>query len=55
MMLGAVNMGSLQLYIDSRKADEVMARTINYGLQVVRRILNLAASEWMDENGLTVL
>jgi integrase len=25
----------------------------NYGLQVVRHILNLAASEWMDENGLT--
>ena len=30
-------------------------RTINFGLQIVRHILNLAASEWMDENGLTWL
>lgn len=30
-------------------------RTINIGLQIVRRILNLAASEWMDEYGLTWL
>ena len=29
--------------------------TINHGLQVVRRILNLAAGEWMDEQGLTWL
>ena len=28
-------------------------RTINHGLKVVRRICNLAASEWMDEYGLT--
>ena len=31
------------------------ARTINYGLQLVRHILNLAASEWLDEYGLTWL
>ena len=30
-------------------------RTINYGLQVVRRILNLAAEEWKDEDGLSWL
>ncbi len=30
-------------------------RTINYGLQVTRRILNLAAGEWLDEHGLTWL
>ncbi len=29
--------------------------TINHGLQVVRRILNLAAGEWVDEHGLTWL
>src|SRR6188474_2245434 len=29
--------------------------TINHGLQVVRRILNLASGEWMDERGLTWL
>lgn len=29
--------------------------TINHGLKIVRRILNLAASDWVDENGLTWL
>ena len=29
--------------------------TINHGLKIVRRILNLAASEWVDEQGLTWL
>ena len=29
--------------------------TINQGLKVVRRILNLASSEWLDEHGLTWL
>jgi hypothetical protein len=28
---------------------------INHGLKVVRRILNLAQSEWLNENGLTWL
>jgi integrase len=30
-------------------------RTINHDLKVIRRILNLAASEWLDEFGLTWL
>lgn len=51
----AVHMGSLQPYIEARKQDGVKKRTINYGLQVVRHILNLAASEWLDEYGLTWL
>lgn len=29
--------------------------TINHGLQIVRRILNLAAGEWVDDQGLTWL
>ena len=29
--------------------------TINHGLKVVRRVLNLAASEWTDEYGMTWL
>lgn len=29
--------------------------TINHGLKIVRRILNLAATEWFDEHGLTWL
>ena len=28
---------------------------INHGLKVVRRMLNLASSEWIDEHGLTWL
>ena len=31
------------------------AGTINHGLKIVRRVLNLAAQEWMDEYGLTWL
>jgi len=53
LTLEAVHMGSLQSYIQARKQDKVKARTINYGLQVVRQILNLAAGEWLDEHGLT--
>ena len=55
LTLESVHMGSLQPYIAARRKEGVKNRTINYGLQVVRRILNLAASEWMDEYGLTWL
>ncbi len=47
--LKGVHMGTLQAYIDDRRQAGWKKRTINYGLQVTRRILNLAASEWMDE------
>jgi integrase len=53
--LDAIHMGSLQPYIEARRKDGRKTRTINHGLQVVRRILNLAASEWVDEYGLTWL
>ena len=53
--LEAVHMGSLQPYIRDRQAAGWKKRTVNYGLQVVRRILNLASGEWMYENGLTWL
>ena len=49
----AIHQGNLETYIQTRKAAGVKNRTINYGLQVVRRILNLAAQEWLDENGLS--
>ncbi len=55
MPLESIHMGSLQGFIDGRRKDAVSTRTINHGLQLVRRILNLAASEWMDEYGLTWL
>ena len=51
----AIHIGSLQSFIEGRRKDEVSMRTINHGLKIVRRILNLAASEWMDEFGLTWL
>lgn len=53
--LHSVHMGSLQSFIDWRKTQGRKNRTINYALQVVRHILNLAAGEWMDENGMTWL
>ena len=55
MPLESIHMGSLQGFIDGRRKDGVSTRTINHGLQVVRRILSLATSEWMDEYGLTWL
>jgi integrase len=50
-----IHMGTLQPWIAKRKKEEVAAGTINHGLRVVRRILNLAAQEWIDEFGLTWL
>lgn len=55
MPLESVHMGSLQHYIDQRQKEGVKAKTINLSLQVVRHLLNLAASVWMDEHGLTWL
>jgi hypothetical protein len=46
-----LHMGTLQTWIEQRRRLGVAVGTINHGLQVVRRILNLAASEWMDERG----
>jgi integrase len=63
--LEAVHMGTLQQFIKQRKHQarrkdepktrDVSKRTINCALQTVRHILNLAASEWMDEHGMTWL
>ena len=48
-------MGVLQPWILHRRQNGKAAGTINHGLQIVRRIFNLAADEWMDEHGLTWL
>lgn len=63
--LEAVHMGTLQQFINERKhqgirkeehkVKAVRKRTINSALQTVRHILNLAASEWLDERGQTWL
>jgi integrase len=50
-----IHMGALQLFIEARKKDSRKTQTINHCLQIVRRILNLATSEWIDEKGLTWL
>jgi integrase len=50
-----IHMGTMQTFITDRRKAGIKTRTINHGLQVVRRILNLAANEWMDEIGLTWL
>jgi len=55
LALEAVHMGSLKPFIEARKAQGRKNRTINYGLQTVRHILNLAAGEWIDEYGKTWL
>jgi integrase len=53
--LEKIHMGSLQPWIEHRQKNSISAGTINQGLQVVRRIVSLAAGEWVDEQGLTWL
>ncbi|MGE0482511.1 MAG: tyrosine-type recombinase/integrase [Gammaproteobacteria bacterium] len=53
--LDRIHMGTLQPWIDARRREGRRPATINQGLAVVRRIVNLAATEWVDEHGLTWL
>ncbi len=53
--LDKIHMGSLQPWIEHRRNEGISAGTINHGLQIIRRIVNLAAGEWVDEQGLTWL
>ena len=55
LLLESVHIGTLQSFIEALRKDQVSPRTINHGLQLTRRILKLAATEWMDEYGLTWL
>ncbi len=55
MQLDRIQMGSLQPWIASRRAAGLTAGTINHGLQIVRHVLNLAAGDWVDDQGLTWL
>lgn len=50
-----VHMGTLRPFIDHRQKGGIKTKSINLALGVVRHILNIAASEWIDENGLTWL
>lgn len=51
--LNCVHMGTLQNFINYRRKQGIKTKTINHDLEVVRRILNLATTEWIDENGMT--
>ena len=53
--LHQVHDGTLSGYIADCKAKGLKSKTINNGIEVVRRILNLAARKWRDVNGLTWL
>jgi integrase len=55
LSLRQVHMGSLQPFIAKRRCEGVKSRSINNALALIRHILNLAASEWRDEQGLTWL
>jgi integrase len=55
LALEKVHLGSLQPFIEARRAKGIKSKSINLALSVVRRILNLAARLWRDENGLTWL
>src|SRR3984885_14614873 len=54
-LLRQVHIGTLQEFVAKRRKDGVKTKTINAALAVVRRILNLASSEWMDHRGMTWL
>jgi integrase len=55
LVLKQVHMGSLQRFIEKRRDDGVKTRSFNNELAIVRRILNLASQEWMDERGMSWL
>lgn len=53
--LEGVHMGTLNPYIEYGRKQGWKNRTINMPLESVRHILNLAATEWIDEHGMTWL
>jgi integrase len=53
--LDKLHRGSLQPWVEGMLKRGAAIGTVNHYLQIVRRILNLAASEWTDEHGLTWL
>ena len=55
LSIDRVCIGVLYPFIKSRQKVGSKTKTINNALEVVRHILNLAADEWIDENGLTWL
>ncbi|MBO6655902.1 MAG: site-specific integrase [Pseudomonadales bacterium] len=50
-----IHRGSLNEWVEYRQSQGIAPATINHGIKIVRRILNLAQDEWIDENGLSWL
>lgn len=55
MPLKRIHRGTLQPWVNHKQKEGRTPGTINHGLKIVRRILNLAEREWIDEHGLTWL
>jgi integrase len=53
--LRQVHLGTMQGFIAKRRQEGIKTKSINLALATVRRILNLAAHEWIDERGMTWL
>jgi len=53
--LDQIHDGTLEVFVRERKARGLANKTINLGLTLVRRMLNLAARKWRDDNGKTWL
>jgi integrase len=53
--LDQIHNGTLKPFVDAKKAEGRKNKTINHSLAMVRRIVNLAARDWRDEDGLTWL
>ena len=51
----AVHIGSLRPFIEARRKAGIKTKSINLALGTARHVLNIAASEWIDESGLTWL
>ena len=55
LQVDAIHSGTLQPFIEARRRQGLKTKSINLALGVVRHILNLTASEWLDEHNMTWL
>lgn len=55
LYLDRIHNDTLKSHKEARRSKGIKAGTINRDLAIVRRVLNLAAREWRDENGMSWL
>lgn len=55
LTLDQIHDGTLLSYVQDRRTRGLAHKTVNLALALVRRILNLAARSWRDDNGMTWL